>query len=452
MAKELENIFSPGTDEIAQNFTIESWHVSQSIDAFTGVEAYNINLSGSLAITGSTFLSGSPAATGGGFSTLVIDDTTGQIYTTGSYTNLGPQGPQGPQGPSSNVSGPQGPQGPQGPTSNVSGPQGPLGPQGPQGPQGPGSTPALPFGSVQFNDGGAFGGEAAFTYDSTNNVLTIIGSGTGASNTYANIRLSSSEPTPVRGDVLGIIETSNNGFGGGGFNSNIQFEADGTWSGGNYPTRIAFNTTLGATVATALTLSGSKDAWFGGDVYIPSMDTALAGHFVLLNTGSGELVSTPTSSITLPAGIIAPVVDFEVISGGTASYSDTSNPTIKSLNGGYITLLPSSTPALYLNLQSVTGSDFATNIISIGNGVNSQEVNLIIRLPNIGTNWNGYLTGYQDGTSQSIVQQWATNAAANTIIDLQAAISRKLDSASNTTLVVDLDTTTVVVHCTNIAN
>lgn len=33
--------------------TVEAWHVTQSIDAFTGTEAYDIVLSGSLEITGS---------------------------------------------------------------------------------------------------------------------------------------------------------------------------------------------------------------------------------------------------------------------------------------------------------------------------------------------------------------------------------------------------------------
>ena len=59
--------------------------VNQIIDAFTGEEAYDIALSGSLTISGSTFISGSPGASGAGFSTLVINNTTGRIHVTGSY-------------------------------------------------------------------------------------------------------------------------------------------------------------------------------------------------------------------------------------------------------------------------------------------------------------------------------------------------------------------------------
>ena len=52
MANVLKNVFTPSVDQIAQTYTIESWHVSQSVDAFTGVTAYDISLSGSMNITG----------------------------------------------------------------------------------------------------------------------------------------------------------------------------------------------------------------------------------------------------------------------------------------------------------------------------------------------------------------------------------------------------------------
>lgn len=44
---------------ITSNGTIEAWHVTQSIDAFTGQEAYDINLSGSLDLVG-LLTNGSP--------------------------------------------------------------------------------------------------------------------------------------------------------------------------------------------------------------------------------------------------------------------------------------------------------------------------------------------------------------------------------------------------------
>jgi hypothetical protein len=82
MANTLKKIFVPGLDQVAQTYTIESWHVSQSIDAFTGAEAYDITLSGSLVLTGSLAINGltNPALT----DVLTIDTATGQIYYTSS--------------------------------------------------------------------------------------------------------------------------------------------------------------------------------------------------------------------------------------------------------------------------------------------------------------------------------------------------------------------------------
>ena len=65
MANVLKNIFTPGVDQISQNYIIESWHVSQSIDAFTGAKAYDITLSGSYTLTGSQYVTGSISASGG---------------------------------------------------------------------------------------------------------------------------------------------------------------------------------------------------------------------------------------------------------------------------------------------------------------------------------------------------------------------------------------------------
>ena len=51
MANVLQNVFNAG-DQIAQTYTIESWHVSQSVDALTAAEAYDISISGSLSVEG----------------------------------------------------------------------------------------------------------------------------------------------------------------------------------------------------------------------------------------------------------------------------------------------------------------------------------------------------------------------------------------------------------------
>jgi hypothetical protein len=82
MANTLKKIFVPGLDQVAQTYTVESWHVSQSVDAFTGIEAYDVTISGSLILTGSLAIEGltNPSLT----DVLTIDTTTGQIYYTSS--------------------------------------------------------------------------------------------------------------------------------------------------------------------------------------------------------------------------------------------------------------------------------------------------------------------------------------------------------------------------------
>ena len=58
-------------------------HVTQSVDALTGTEAYDITVSGSLTITGSTFIQPTNVSTG---TNVLTVDSDGKIYKTGSYS------------------------------------------------------------------------------------------------------------------------------------------------------------------------------------------------------------------------------------------------------------------------------------------------------------------------------------------------------------------------------
>jgi hypothetical protein len=82
MAKILKKVFDPTVDEVVQNFTIQSWHVSQSVDAFTGADAYDVTLSGSLVVTGSVAINGLTNTIQN--SVLTYDVNTGLIYYTAS--------------------------------------------------------------------------------------------------------------------------------------------------------------------------------------------------------------------------------------------------------------------------------------------------------------------------------------------------------------------------------
>ena len=87
MAKTLSQI------GIATGQTIKASEVSQSIDALTGTEAYDITISGSLTVTGSTNIDGdvfiNPTSATTGTSVLTINPTTGKIFRTGSYSSGG---------------------------------------------------------------------------------------------------------------------------------------------------------------------------------------------------------------------------------------------------------------------------------------------------------------------------------------------------------------------------
>jgi hypothetical protein len=60
---------------ITNNSTIEAWHVTQSVDAFTGINAYDVTISGSFTVTGPTNISGS----------TIISSLTSSMLGTASY-------------------------------------------------------------------------------------------------------------------------------------------------------------------------------------------------------------------------------------------------------------------------------------------------------------------------------------------------------------------------------
>ena len=62
--------------KIANSNTIEAWQVSQSVDAFTGIVDYDIIISRSFKVTGSTNLSGSVTVTGGDLSARGFSNAT----------------------------------------------------------------------------------------------------------------------------------------------------------------------------------------------------------------------------------------------------------------------------------------------------------------------------------------------------------------------------------------
>ncbi len=190
MAKQLKKIFIPTTDEVVQNFKIQSWHVSQSVDAFTGADAYDIDLSGSLTVEGPVNLTDLETTTGQ-TGVLVLDGNSvkkqtialGVDGTSGSSGTSGLSGTSGSSGQSitgspgtsgsSGISGTSGSSGVNGVTgtdgtsgsSGISGTSGSSGVSGTSGSSGTNGADGVPgtSGSSGTNGTGGSDGNLAFT-------------------------------------------------------------------------------------------------------------------------------------------------------------------------------------------------------------------------------------------------------------------------------------------------
>ena len=200
-------------------------------------------------------------------------------------------------------------------------------------------------------------------------------------------------------------------------------------------------------------ISASGDIIAGDDIFVKGMDTLLTGFtsavntVVLRSTLNGQLFAIPTSSFQIPA-----IVDYEIQTGGTASYTAATTPSVAQLNGGFITIVPTSTPMLSLDLSDIR-TDYRVEIISYGNGNNDKRLNLQIRTPNTGNGWNAYLTGWYTGTQESVAYQWITNGNGNTLFNTKSsAADRRLDSSSRTIIAIDISNKNIMIHCSNISD
>jgi hypothetical protein len=194
-------------------------------------------------------------------------------------------------------------------------------------------------------------------------------------------------------------------------------------------------------------ISSSGDIVAEDDIFVKNMDTgAIPERIVAISATNGQLFYVPTASFQIPA-----IVDYEVQTGGTASYSAVTTPTVAQLNGGFVTIVPTSTPMISFDLSGIT-TDYRVEIISYGDGLNDQRLNLQIRTPNTGNGWTGYLTGFYTGATLSAGYQWITAGNGNTLYNTLSGASRRLDSSSRTIIAIDISNKNIMVHCTNIAD
>lgn len=240
---------------------------------------------------------------------------------------------------------------------------------------------------------------------------------------------------------MGFFQASN------GIDSKANVQVTGSISlTGNINATNLFATNISASG----TISGSNIS-ASGDIVIQGMDaapswTSAINTVVVRNATSGQLLSLDTGSFQVP-----PHVVYDGQTGGTASYDASSVPSISQLMNGVINMFPDSNPMLYLDFSGIT-TDYKVEIISYGNGLNAERMNLQIRTPNTGNGWDGWLTGYYTDVAQSVGYQWITAGNGNTLFNTLGAISRRLDSSSRTLISIDIQLKEIIVHCTNISD
>ena len=194
-------------------------------------------------------------------------------------------------------------------------------------------------------------------------------------------------------------------------------------------------------------ISSSGDIVAEDDIFVKNMDTgAIPERIVAISATNGQLFYVPTASFQIPA-----IVDYEVQTGGTASFTAATTPSVSQLNGGFVTIVPTSTPMISFDLSGIT-TDYRVEIISYGDGLNDQRLNLQIRTPNTGNDWTGYLTGLYTGATLSAGYQWITAGNGNTLYNTLSGASRRLDSSSRTIIAIDISNKNIMVHCTNISD
>lgn len=197
-----------------------------------------------------------------------------------------------------------------------------------------GGTPGGSTTQVQYNDAGAFGGDADFTFDSTNNILTL---GTNATNgiirPLQGAAVSNGSNIFFRGGQGGA--TSGNG-GSVTIQGGVPVDGNGGSIGVNANDGVGTNRNGGSSSVTAgastgsgnagnitITAGSAPGAGTGGNVTITTGTSAsgTAGSIVLVNsTQTGAQTATFTATNKPGSGTTAPTLWARVVVSGTTYY------------------------------------------------------------------------------------------------------------------------------------
>lgn len=225
--------------EIQSGGQIKSAHISQSIEAFTGASDYDITISGSLTISGALDVTDTFSASYAHVSNTAVSASYAlsasyeiNYETSSSYSEVATSASQAISSSYSSVS-----------TTSSFALSVPTASYALTASYISGSGGGTPGGSdtqVQFNDGGAFGGDANFTWNKTTNVLSI-----KSNISSPAIQLSSVIPSTTAGVSLGELAFYNS-VAGTDLGA-VVLRADGNILDGNSPTRLELMTTPSGT-------------------------------------------------------------------------------------------------------------------------------------------------------------------------------------------------------------
>ena len=307
---------------------IRAGHVSQSLVAFSGLDAYDINLSGSFAMTGSIYHIEIDDAAGVASSVLVRDNTTGEYYTTGSYGGGG--GTAGSSG-SSGTSGAAGSSGSSG-TSGIAGSSGSSGTSGSSGSSGTsgvgvdGSSGSSGTSGVGADGSSGSSGTSGIAGSSGSSGTSGVGqdgssgssgtSGVGTDGSSGSSGTSGAAGSSGSSGTSGAAGSSGSSGTSGLLSNQLMYDVSSSGSSG---TSVPFKFIAGSTVITSGTTSRRVDLTpianltLGQGVHITA--TAVGNETL----SSANITVTNGSVNTLPASISS--------TGTILFYSDVTAPT-----------------------------------------------------------------------------------------------------------------------------
>jgi len=354
------------------------------------------------------------------FTTGSVSHTIALGGATGAQGAPGNNGAQGAQGAASNVAGPQGAQGAEGAQGA---PGNAAGPQGAQGAQGAGGTPGGSNTHVQFNQLGAFGGDAGLTYASASQILTIDKSTTPTS-ASPNIFLlgNSSTAGALSGVIAGSATIANT------TPASIQFKNAVVHGLGDYGTDIviktAFSDGLGTTVErTAVNFTSSGDTHFGYDIFAPNLDNTVQDNVVGFNSTTGELTYFTTPGFFTRPGS-ATSVSFDTYENLLNKYSISSTAGVNPASNGQMSVddtNPANVAVIDIFKTDNTGTSRATilgsmtvsgSLYMLQTGVGSVDAYYRILSITDNTTYYTFQVNYMTGTGT-----WAVDAVDQLELD-----------------------------------